>query len=126
MKKLLLLLLSLPLMSNDTDSIYLDCGQPKFGFQKQELFLKIIPNKYIELLDGNLKWRKYNYQTVDLDSYFSGGPSSTYYDLERDTLKLKILKNSTKYDYSCLVISEDRILEEIDVILNKKKSNQKI
>ena len=145
MKKLLSLLLLSPLvvgeeeklsnessykylpLSDKSSYIYLDCGDETPTMYRQHLLLRVMPEVSVETLDDNLKWSRDSMQVIDLDEYFTEGKAG-YYKITRDTLKLRIIEKwGTGYQtFECFITSKEKIVEEINLIKNKKKSKQKI
>ena len=123
MKILAVLILSLPLLSNEKNYIYLDCGEETKDVERQNLLLRVVPDLDVETLDANLKWTK-GYTLVNLDKYVSES-SLGYFSLSRDTLELSFLRGFQP-PTQCSITSEEKISEEIESIKNKKKAKQKI
>ena len=121
MKILAVLILSLPLLSNEKNYIYLDCGEETKTFEKRLLLLRVVPELEVETLDANLKWTKRE-TLVNLDKYFFEGAYG-FISLSRDTMELFVNISTT---FQCSITSEDKVIKEIESIKNKKKANQKI
>ena len=117
----LILTSSLPLLSNESSYMYLDCGD------ETHLLLRVLPEASLETLDNNLKWRRDRTQIINLDTYVTIGEAG-YYQITRDTLRLKIM-NKYSFDseiFECFTTSKEKVDEEINLIKTKKKSKQKI
>ena len=123
----LILTSSLPLLSNESSYMYLDCGDETPTVYRQHLLLRVLPEASLETLDNNLKWRRDRTQIINLDTYVTIGEAG-YYQITRETLRLKIM-NKYSFDseiFECFTTSKEKVDEEINLIKTKKKSKQKI
>ena len=125
MKKFLLLLIGMSPQLFSDDYTYLDCGEPDQVFERQNLLLRVIPNKSIDLLDKNLDWKD-GESLIDLDEYLFFGAFGLY-ELKRESLELTIYPNDDgPKKHTCQKTTKEKVETEIESIKSFKKLKQKI
>ena len=125
MKKFLLLLIGMSPQLFSDDYTYLDCGEPDQVFERQNLLLRVIPNKSIDLLDKNLDWKD-GESLIDLDEYLFFGVFGLY-ELKRESLELTIYPSDDgPKKHTVQKTTKEKVETEIESIKSFKKLKQKI